>query len=244
MLDRVLDLLRQLRERLNLTLPQTISLFLVATFIASVVCLVLFVAVAEEVLDDETLVAFDQRLADALHNRASEGWTSAFALVTLFGSEIAFALALVVAAYYALRRNWLKLIVWLTALAGGQALNLVLKAVFARERPVFADPLVVERFYSFPSGHAMLSMICYGLFAYFLMGRLRRTRVKALVLALALVAILMIGFSRLYLGVHFFSDVVAGYLAGGAWLFACIAALAYIRQRQLVRERGAGPLTD
>lgn len=244
MLDRLADLLRWLRERLNLTLPQTVTLFLVVTFIASLVCLLLFVEVADEMLDAEALVAFDEQLAQDLHSSASEGWTSAFALLTLFGSEVVFLLALLVAGYYALRRNWLKLVVWLAALGGGQLLNVALKAFFARERPTFANPLVVERFYSFPSGHAMLSMICYGLLAYFVLQRVRHNGLRALVLVLALVFIAMIGFSRLYLGVHFFSDVVAGYLAGGAWLFACLTVLAYIRQRQRVRERGAGPPSD
>lgn len=237
MVESFLNLLRALRERLNLSLPQTVTLFLLLMFVASLVCMIVFAAIADEVLDDQTIVAFDQQLAQALHNSASEGWTSAFALITLFGSQVVFILALVVAAYYAIKHHWLHLGVWIATLAGGQLLNLLLKAIFARPRPEFADPLVVEQFYSFPSGHAMLSMIAYGLLAYFIIEVLNRRRYKTLVIVVASLLIVMIGVSRLYLGVHFFSDVVAGFFAGGAWLFACIAAMTYIRQRSALRER-------
>jgi undecaprenyl-diphosphatase len=236
MIESFLNLLRHLRERLNLSLPQTVTLFLVLMFVASLVCMVLFGTIAEELLDNASMVAFDQQLAQALHNRASEGWTSAFALITLFGSQVVFILALIVAAYYAITHHWLHLGVWIAALAGGQLMNMLLKAIFARPRPSFADPLVVEQFYSFPSGHAMLSMIAYGLLAYFIIEVLNRRRYKTLVLTVATLLIVMIGLSRLYLGVHFFSDVVAGFLAGGAWLFACIAAMTYIRQRNVLRK--------
>lgn len=236
MLESALDFIRALRDRLNLTLPQTVTLFLIVTFAISVACVLLFGAIAEDVAEQDTLVLFDQQLADALHNSASEGWTRAFAFITLFGSQVVFVLTLIVAAYYLYRRLWLHLAVWLAALAGGELLNLGLKQYFSRPRPVFADPLVVEAFYSFPSGHAMLSMIAYGLLAYFVVVQLRRRRLKALVITLALVFIFMIGFSRLYLGVHFFSDVLAGFLAGGAWLFACIAVMSYIQQRQSLQD--------
>lgn len=240
MLERALDLVRQLRERLNLSLPQALTLFLVVTFVVSLVCVALFSAIAEDVVEQDSIVMFDQQLANALHNRASEGWTTTFAFITLFGSQVVFILTLVVAAYYVYRRQWLYLAVWLAGLVGGELLNLGLKQYFSRPRPVFSDPLVTEAFYSFPSGHAMLSIIAYGLLAYFVVDKLHRRRVKGIVIALAVVFVVMIGFSRLYLGVHFFSDVVAGFLAGGAWLFACITALAYIRQRKALREPDAG----
>ena len=239
MLESVHNLIRALRERLNLTLPQTLTLFLVVTFVVAIVCVLAFGEIAEEVAEQDTLVVFDQQLADALHNRASAGWTTAFAFITLFGSQVVFVLTLVVAAYYLYRRAWLHLAVWIAALVGGELLNLALKQYFSRPRPSFADPLVEEAFYSFPSGHAMLSMIAYGLLAYFIVSQLQRRGPKIVVVAFAVVFILMIGFSRLYLGVHFFSDVVAGFLAGGAWLFACIAAMSYIRRRRDLRQGDA-----
>jgi membrane-associated phospholipid phosphatase len=79
---------------------------------------------------------------------------------------------------YALRRRWLHVGTWLAALAGGAVLNQLLKALFSRPRPSFVDPLLTESGYSFPSGHAMLSLVVYGVLAYFVVLDLRTWRAR------------------------------------------------------------------
>ncbi|MEG4986249.1 phosphatase PAP2 family protein [Microcoleus sp. BR0-C5] len=111
------------------------------------------------------------------------------------------------------------------ALAGGGAigLNLLLKKLFARDRPQLWERVVNVTFYSFPSGHAMISMVIYGLLGYFLGARFPKQRWS--IYSLTVVLISAIGLSRLYLGVHWPTDVIAGYTAGLVWLITCIITL-------------------
>jgi undecaprenyl-diphosphatase len=97
-------------------------------------------------------------------------------------------------------------------------LSSAMKLGFRRERPFFSDPLATERTYSFPSGHALVSLAVYGSIALVLARRLPTRGERVLLLAGTGALVLAIGFSRLYLGVHFLSDVLAGYAAGAAWL--------------------------
>jgi undecaprenyl-diphosphatase len=120
----------------------------------------------------------------------------------------------------------------LAALAGGEALNLLLKELFARPRPFFVDPLLPVTGYSFPSGHAMVALVAYGMLAYFAILALRSWQARAAVVLGTSLLVLLIGFSRMYLGVHYFSDVLAGFAAGGVWLSALITAMEIIRRRK------------
>jgi membrane-associated phospholipid phosphatase len=121
-------------------------------------------------------------------------------------------------------------------LAGGEALDRLLKELFARPRPSFVDPLLLETSYSFPSGHAMMSLVAYRMLTYFAVLALRSWQAcAALVFGTALL-VLLIGFSRMYLGVHYFSDVIAGFAVGGVGLSTLITAM------EIIRRRGLGKL--
>mgnify|MGYP000156130007 CR=1 FL=1 len=109
------------------------------------------------------------------------------------------------------------------AALGAAGLNYLLKELFARDRPALWDRVVDVRYYSFPSGHAMVSIVMYGLIGYLLATRFQRWRVSIFILTIILV--IAIGFSRLYLGVHWPTDIAAGYAAGLVWLIACVLSL-------------------
>ena len=111
---------------------------------------------------------------------------------------------------------------WLVAVLGGEGLNLLLKDLFDRPRPHFEHPLVAETSHSFPSGQAMESLVVYGMLAYFAVLTIRGRGKRAVLVGGAGVLVILIGFSRVYLGAHYFSDVVGGFVAGGAWLSAVI----------------------
>jgi undecaprenyl-diphosphatase len=148
------------------------------------------------------------------------------------GSLAALALVSVAAAATLLvQRRWSALAVWLVAVIGGEALNLLLKDLFARPRPRFERPLVVETSYSFPSGQAMESLVVYGMLAYFAVLILSSSGKRVAVAVGAAVLVVLIGFGRAYLGAHYLSDVVGGFAAGGAWLGAAIAGWEAIRSR-------------
>ncbi|SDM79874.1 undecaprenyl-diphosphatase [Fictibacillus solisalsi] len=119
------------------------------------------------------------------------------------------------------RRQWLEPVVLTICLFTTRHGNFFLKDVYERERPSFHQ-LVEIGGYSFPSGHAMISAGFFGLLFYFLAINVKRTWARRLIAALGSLYILLVGLSRIYLGVHYPSDVVAGFLAGGSLLLLFI----------------------
>ncbi len=154
--------------RSHRTLTRYVTVRLLVGLAICIVCLRLFAELVEEVFTKQQFGRLDLALANALHAVATPGATSFFLLVTTLGFQVLWIVAVAVGVYFLWKRRWLRLIVWIVALAGGELLDALLKLWFARPRPAFADPLAVALFYSFPSGHAMLSLITYGLLGYFL----------------------------------------------------------------------------
>jgi membrane-associated phospholipid phosphatase len=203
-------------------------------------CSCLFVALAIGVINGGALVRLDQSTANALHAYASKAssLTEFFRIIGFPGSLVALALVgVLVAVALLVRRSWLTSVAWLVAVLGGEALNLLLKDLFARPRPSFEHPLVVETSYSFPSGQAMESLVVYGMLAYFAVLTLRSQRMRVVSVGGAAVVVALIGFSRVYLGAHYVSDVVGGFAAGGAWLSAVITAREAVRRRDMANQR-------
>ncbi|WP_224549698.1 phosphatase PAP2 family protein [Mesorhizobium sp. CA16] len=122
------------------------------------------------------------------------------------------------------------------AVAGGQVLSSLLKFEVDRPRPDLVSHLVSETSLSFPSGHAMLSAVTYltlgSLAARFLPDR----RTKVFVLCLAVLTTVLVGASRIYLGVHWPSDVLAGWCAGFAWAMLCWLAARLLQRRKVVKD--------
>lgn len=122
---------------------------------------------------------------------------------------------------------------WVVAVAGNGLLIKALKQIFGRERPLNSEGFALERGFSFPSGHSSGSVVAYGMLAYLALRLLpARWHLPTLLATLALA--FTIGVSRLFLGVHFASDVIAGFASGTAWLALCITSIEYIlwRNRQ------------
>jgi undecaprenyl-diphosphatase len=191
-----------------------------------------FGTVAEEVIAGGEMAAFDVAFARALHNATSPGWERSFAVVSWLGSRpVITAATLVVAVVLFLRQQLVAWVVWILAQAGGGLLNLALKETFDRTRPEFADPMLAASSWSFPSGHAMGTFIFCGLGCYLLLRERRSWITAGIMVALALVWCVVMAFSRLYLGVHFASDVLGGLVAGAAWVAVCVSALEVIRRR-------------
>src|SRR5919107_3892010 len=224
---------RQLAWLLRRLAPgQYLGLHLTVGLLAAAGCLWLFGGVVEDLLNNDPLVRFDQTVETLLHDRATPALTAFFLVITALGSlETIGLLGLVVSVILGVRRQWRYLGTWLAALAGGVVLNQLLKEFFARPRPYFEHPLLLEASYSFPSSHATMSLICYGMLAYFCVLALRTWRAKTAVVFGAALLVLLIGFSRMYLGVHYFSDVVAGFASGGIWLSTLITASETLRRR-------------
>ena len=216
----------------RIPLVQRLGIQLIMGMIVSLGCLGIFAAIAEDVVEQDKIVAVDLAIANALHDAATPTSTSLYWLISLAGLPGLWILGILVGLLFIRRKRWLQLGVWIIGLVGGMLLNHLLKLIFARERPVFYAPIVIEQNFSFPSGHAMMALIGYGLVGYFLWDSLQNRYWRiVLVFAISLLVIL-IGISRMTLGVHYLSDVIAGFAAGGVWMITCVIALDTIQRRQ------------
>jgi membrane protein DedA with SNARE-associated domain/membrane-associated phospholipid phosphatase len=218
-----------------------LGLHLTIGLATSVAGLWLFGGITEDVIHHDPLTQFDVTLLKWVHQRATPAGYAIANAITLLGSPVTLTiLALGVGLLLAARRQWILLGGWLAAFVGGGLLDAVLKLVIRRPRPPFAATFLHHYSWSFPSGHAMGSLIGYGMLAYVVavLWTPRRSAQVSVVLGLALL-IVAIGLSRLYLGVHYFSDVVGGYAAGLLWLSACISGLEVARRWRA----GASPAT-
>ncbi len=150
--------------------------------------------------------------------------------VTNFGSPLAFYIMTAGGlTYFVYRRKMIWGIFLVTNLFATWAIMNMLKVLFMRERPV-GEHLTYATGYSFPSGHAMLSLVFYGFIMYYLLTRGRGKWVKTFASLLVLL-ILLIGVSRIYLNVHFATDVLGGFILGGVLLIIFIQAFRFIAAR-------------
>ena len=230
--------LRRVLDRAPMAVPSAylaVHLTLGLTFVAAVAG---FVAVTEEAFGHSgDMAAFDVAFARALHDETSAAGLRAFSVVSWLGSrEVLAGVTLVVAAVLTAKRRLVLALGWIGAQAGGALLNLTLKAGFARTRPEFADASLAASSWSFPSGHAMATFIACGVGAYLLLRGGRSWRTTVLVVIAALSWSLVMAFSRLYLGVHFASDVIAGLIGGAAWVAVCVSALELVHRRAAVAD--------
>ncbi|HEX2061610.1 MAG TPA: phosphatase PAP2 family protein, partial [Thermoanaerobaculia bacterium] len=196
-----------------------------------------FVDLAESLQEDSPrLHAIDAEVHEWARTTRTAGSTAFFTIMTLIGTPVGLGLiAVVVAAALAMRGRW-RWAAYLFFTSGvGGLLNLQLKAWFARARPELAEALRDAHGYSFPSGHAMGSTIVFGALAYLAFRIVTRWRWRAAALALACTMIVAIAASRIYLGVHWISDVAAGIAAGVIWLVTTTVAYEAFRRIRLVR---------
>jgi undecaprenyl-diphosphatase len=186
--------------------------------------LFLFSWLAEEVLDGDAQ-AFDETIRAFVHGFAGVWLTAFMKFVTMLGSTLFLSVTLICILIIFIRINWKHAAVLLTVnMVGAVILNFVLKVSFARARPIpfFDTPLPDS--YSFPSGHALYAACFYGVLAWLIAARIRDRPLKILIWVFAVMSALLIGLSRIYLGVHYPSDVIAGYSAAIVWVLTVIWA--------------------
>jgi membrane-associated phospholipid phosphatase len=193
----------------------------------------LFGGIAENVVNNESLTLLDVKIAQWFHAHATGAMTQAMLLITnvhgMVGGPI-LGLALAAWFYFSHQRYWLTTA--LVALPGGMLLNVLLKFVFHRARPSFDNPLLTAPFYSFPSGHTANAALLYGLLACWLWMHHRGTGARVAVVIGAGLMVALVGTSRMYLGVHYLSDVMAATAEACAWLAVCITAISTLRRRR------------
>jgi membrane-associated phospholipid phosphatase len=186
----------------------------------------LFGSIAEDVVTGEPLTLLDVKFSNWLHAHMRPRLTMAMLVITNIHSLKGVAVLTVTFALYLFwRRHRYWLMALLLSVFGGMLLNVVLKNVFQRPRPHFGDSILTFSSYGFPSGHTMAATCFYGVVAAFLVWKIRAWPGRVLVVAIAGILILLVGFSRIYLGAHYLSDVLGAMAEGMAWLALCLTAV-------------------
>jgi undecaprenyl-diphosphatase len=204
-----------------------LGLHLTIGLVASIGALWLFGGVTEDVIHNDPLTELDLDIVMWFRAHATPALDRIAVDVSLIGSPVTMAtLGVIVVIVLAVRRRWILLGGWAGVYAGGGILDWGLKQIIHRPRPAGASTFLNGESWSFPSGHAMGSLFGYGMLAYLLARFWAKTwRQRLTIMIVALVLAQGIGLSRLYLGVHYFSDVVAGYASGLVWLASCISGV-------------------
>jgi membrane-associated phospholipid phosphatase len=193
----------------------------------------------DQVVRRGDLITLDTAAARNLHRMVAgkEALVVFLRVVTFLGTPPWFFFIVAVAAIYLWRRNRMRLAAYLvtTSIVGG-IIDSVVKIVVDRPRPSLEDPILLAHGKSFPSGHAMSSTVVYGALLLTFMPAIPKRFRRSAIVGLSLL-VLVIGFSRLALGVHYLTDVLGGYALGAAWLAASTAAFSIWRT-----ERGRKPV--
>jgi membrane-associated phospholipid phosphatase len=203
--------------------------------------IVVFHEIAEAVMGAEQITVIDLQVAHWFNQHALP-WLTSFLLVytDLHGVLGAIILTALLAGYFYRQRASYWLFTLLIAVPGVMILNVLLKSVFGRMRPSFEQPLLqtVLHSYSFPSGHTATATALYGVLGAYLICRTAPDAWGQRVM-IALGALLMaalVGFSRIYLGAHYLSDVLAAMAESAGWLAICIAGVSTLRRRRAIRQ--------
>lgn len=201
-------------KQLIVRLSYAFGFFIIATL--------LFGVLADSVTESVT-VSFDTSILLWINSHTSAGLDAFFVTVTDLGGAIAVAaISLAFVTYYSIKKRYHRAVFVAAAVGGAALLSLLLKLVFERERPDLWGVLITETSFSFPSGHAMASSAL----ALTIVALAWKTRWRYAIIFVACLYGLVIGFSRLYLGVHFPTDVIGGWIVSAAWV-AVVTAIMY-----------------
>ena len=202
----------------NKKLKRTLSLSLSIGLATAIVTLIFFGWLADEALEGDAR-AFDDATRAAVHQLASPLLTAIMRGLSFVGSTIALSVGTVfVVIRFAMRKWTREARLFAITMIGAGLLNITLKLAFKRPRPAPFFNLSPPESYSFPSGHSLTSAVFFGALAAILTARIKSRRVRAAIWIVCTAMFLLIGLSRIYLGVHYTTDVIAGFAAALIWI--------------------------
>ncbi|MCF6459972.1 phosphatase PAP2 family protein [Clostridium sp. Cult3] len=191
----------------------------------AILALIIFIVIGVKVKASQEGILFDERIMDYIHGKATLLGIDIMRKVTYFGSVYFFLpIGLIIFFYMLRKRDTIGVFLLILSTLGSYGLNYILKNIFIRTRPLKYF-LIEQGGYSFPSGHAMVSMTFYTTMTYLLIRKINKKETKVLLKSINFLTIVLIGFSRIYLGVHWPTDVLMGYLIGYLFYIGMISLI-------------------
>lgn len=207
----------------RLTPYQKYGLFLTIGIFFTLFFIYIFFKVIQSYVGQETLYNADLRIINLISHLRSPNFNQFMLFITDLGNAQVITIAVVFSIIIlSLLRKWSYLKNLLIFVFGGQLFVFLIKDIIERPRPPLANALVAETSYSFPSGHTFVAVAFYGLITFFLFDSFQKKRSKIITIILGTILVTLIGASRIYLGAHWPSDVIASYASGFAWLSVII----------------------
>lgn len=201
-------------------------------------CLVLFVILGYIAkFYEATLTVIDQPISQLIRQNMTANKSLFYLTITRIGDATTIAFLVVVVSFIFWQKKWHIEALWLlinSGLIAGLG-NFLIKFAFARQRPLL-EQLINETHYSFPSGHAMASLLFFGTLIMLLPNIIKHKPFRLCCQAVLGILILLIGISRIYVGVHYPTDIIGGYLLGAAWLLGSYPT--FQKQRFIWRFKG------
>jgi undecaprenyl-diphosphatase len=189
----------------------------------------LFGGIAEDLITGDPLILIDARLSEWFRTLATPRFTGAMQVVSAMASTpTVVILSTMMIVFLAVQQLWHRLLALVLAVAGGIVLSMALKVLFGRERPSWADAALTDA--GFPSGHTMMATILYGFVAVYFIVPVQSWSARFFIALGTMTLIVLVALSRLYLGAHYLSDVLAAMAAGTAWLVLCLTAAEMLRR--------------
>lgn len=211
--------------------------YLIIAFCISVVSIIGF-SLISLLISDQKILYFDRTIIGIVQGAETSVLTYVMKFFTFIGSApfvIVLSLFLLFFLFKVLHHRF-ELILFVFAIAGSSILNGILKNLFQRVRPDLHRLIDVEG-YSFPSGHAMNAFTVYGIISFLLWRHITSRLGRVTLLFVSIVMILAIGISRIYLGVHYPSDIVGGYFASGFWITTAILFFQYYQEKRYNKKK-------
>ena len=190
---------------------------------AMVAAAIVFAIIAASVESSAPILKQDMQVSVFLHTHNNAVFVGFLYAITQLHSPLGMGIIATLFGIYLWRqghRHWTFSLA--LALGGGMLLNTALKLIFNRQRPVFDDPLLTLASASFPSGHTAGATLFYGFVAAYMMWDMHDAWRRAVIVAGCTLMVALVGFSRIYLGAHYLSDVLAAISMSMAWLVACL----------------------
>lgn len=205
---------------------------LVVAFILFWTPVLVFLKIAGEILERQP-IGIDTQILTWIHSGASPALDAIFFFITSSGNvESILPITFLLVCFYLYKKQRINALIVAFGVGGAAAANFILKLLFHRDRPTFWHSIITETGYSFPSGHAMISsalILC-------VVAILWKTRWRYLSVVLGAVVVLLIGYSRLYLGVHYPTDIVAGWSVSAAWVATTLIVISFASRKYQTRK--------